>query len=74
MTTEKEFLAFVAGILEVPAESLSLESAYESVPEWDSVMQLRLVMELTAEYGIDIPVDEMADIKSLGQFYAYLNK
>lgn len=74
MTTEREFLAFVAGILEVPAESLSLESAYESVPGWDSVMQLRLVMELTAEYGIDIPVDEIADIKRLGQFYAYLNK
>lgn len=74
MTTEKEFLAFVASILEVPAESLSLETAYESIPEWDSVMQLRLVMELTSEYGADIPVDEIAEIKSLGQFYAYLNR
>lgn len=49
MTTEKDFLSFVAGIFEVPAESLSLETAYESIPQWDSVMQLRLVLELSGE-------------------------
>ena len=36
MTTEKEFLGFVAGILDVSAESISLDTAYESIPEWDS--------------------------------------
>lgn len=72
MTTEKDFLGFVAGILEVPAESLSLETAYESIPQWDSVMQLRLVLELSSEYGIEIPVDEIANIKTLGEFYKYI--
>lgn len=72
MTTEKDFLGFVAGILEVPAESLSLETAYESIPQWDSVMQLRLVLELSSEYGVEIPVDEIADIKTLAGFYKYI--
>lgn len=69
---EKDFLAFVAGILDVPAESISLETAYESIPEWDSVMQLRLTLEIGSEYGVDIPVDEIANIKTLGQFFAYV--
>ena len=72
METEKDFLTFVAGILDVPAESISLETAYESIPEWDSVMQLRLTLEIGSEYGVEIPVDEIANIKTLGQFFAYV--
>ena len=74
MATEKEFLAFVAGVLDVPAESISLDTAYESIPEWDSVMQLRLTLEIGTEYDVEIPVDEIAEIKTLGTFYKYLNK
>lgn len=74
MATEKEFLSFVAGVLDVPAESISLDTAYESIPEWDSVMHLRLTLEIGAEYDVEIPVDEIAEIKTLGAFYKYLNK
>ena len=73
MTIEKDFLSFVAGIFEVPAESISLETAYESIPQWDSVMQLRLVLELSNEYGVEIPVDEIANIKTLAEFYKYVS-
>ena len=72
MVAEKDFLTFVAGILDVSAELISLETAYESIPEWDSVMQLRLTLEIGSEYGVEIPVDEIANIKTLGQFYAYV--
>ena len=74
MTTEKEFLAFVAGILDVPVDRISLETTYESIPEWDSVMQLRLTLEIGTEFNVEIPVDEIADIKTLGGFYSYLNR
>ena len=73
MTTEKEFLNFVAGIFEVPSETLSLVTAYESIPAWDSVMQLRLTLELSSEYNVEIPVDEIANIKTLAGFYKYIN-
>ena len=73
MNASKEsFLDFVAGILDVSVDSISLETVYESMPEWDSVMQLRLALEIGAEYGVEIPVDEIADIKTLGGFYKYL--
>ena len=73
MVVEKDFLAYVAGILEVTPESISLDTAYESIPEWDSVMQLRLTLEIGTEYGVEIPVDEIANIKTLGQFFGYVN-
>lgn len=74
MATEKEFLSFVAGVLDVSAERISLDTAYESIPEWDSVMQLRLTLEIGTEYDVEIPVDEIAEIKTLGAFYKYINK
>lgn len=73
MVIEKDFLSFVASILEVDVTSLSLETVYESIPQWDSVMQLRLTLEIGTEYGVEIPVDEIANIKTLGQFYQYVN-
>jgi len=73
MVIEKDFLVYVGGILEVDPESISMETAYESIPEWDSVMQLRLTLEIGTEYGVDIPVDEIANIKTLGEFYKYVN-
>lgn len=63
------FLAFVAGLLGVPAEGLSMDTAYGSIPEWDSVMHLRLVMELECEFGAAIPMEEVPRIRTLGDFY-----
>ena len=72
IVSKESFLDFVAGILDVSVDGISLETVYESIPEWASVMQLRLALEIGAEYGVEIPVDEIADIKTLGGFYKYL--
>lgn len=69
---EAEFLRFVAEVLEVPVAALSLETAYGQLPAWDSVMHLRLVLEIGERYGVEIPVDEIAGIRTLGQFYSYV--
>lgn len=73
MVEEKAFLSFVANLFEVSPETLSLETAYESIPQWDSVMHLRLMMELGAAYGVDIPLDEIPNLKTLGAAYSKLN-
>lgn len=73
MLEEKEFIAFVANLFEVSPNSLSLDTAYESIPQWDSVMHLRLMMEVGAAYGVDIPLDEIPNLKTLGAIYSKLN-
>ena len=74
MVAEQNFLTFVAGLFEVPVESLSLETAYQSIPQWDSVMHLRLVMEIEGEYGVTIPLDEIGNVKTLKDVYAFVDK
>lgn len=74
MVEEKAFVSFVANLFEVSPETLSLETAYESIPQWDSVMHLRLMMELGAAYGVDIPLDDIPNLKTLGLIYSKLNR
>ena len=63
-----DFIAFAASVLGVPPETLSLETACGDIPEWDSVMHLRLVMETEARYGVSIPLEMIPDLHSLADF------
>ena len=69
MTSEDEFLDFVASVFRTDRASLSLATAYGSVPAWDSVMHLRLVMEIEGRYQTDIPMESVPELKTLGAFY-----
>ena len=60
-----DFIAFAASILDVPPENLSPETACGDIPEWDSVMHLRLVMEAEARYGVSIPLEAIPNLRTL---------
>lgn len=70
--TEREFLEFAARTLKV--ESPTLDLAYGDVPEWDSVMQILLVMKFQAEYGVDVPLSKVPELKTLRDFYGMLDE
>ena len=69
MVQEADFLRFVAGVMGVSAEGLSLATAYGAIPEWDSVMHLRLVMEAEAAYGVSFPLEVVPELRTLADFY-----
>ena len=68
----EEFLKFIAGILEVEKETLSLDTEQSDVETWDSLMQLRLVGEIETKYGIMIPMDKISKLTTLRDFYQYI--
>jgi len=67
-----ELISFAAEVLGVPPGTLSPDSAFGSVPAWDSVMHLRLVMEIEARYGVRLPFEKLPQIRSLRDFLPYL--
>ena len=70
----EEFLSFMAEILETDKEKLTLETAQEDVETWDSLMQLRLLGEIEAKYGVMIPMERISTIKKLNDFYQYIKE
>lgn len=67
------FLKFISTIFDVNIDEISEETEYKVHHKWDSLMHLRLVAEIEDEYGVEIPIDEVPDIKTLGEFYAYID-
>ncbi len=63
-----DFYDFVASILKVPVSELSSDTSYGSIPEWTSIMHLRLVMEIEDKYGVEIPLEQIATIRKLYDF------
>lgn len=70
----KEFLYFIAEIFEIDVEKINLDTKYQSIPEWDSLMHLRLVSEIEEKYAVEIPIDEVPNISTLSDFYNYISK
>lgn len=70
----EEFLSFIAGILEVDKSTLTLETSQDDVETWDSLMQLRLLGEIEAKYGVMIPMEQISTIKKLNDFYQYIKE
>ena len=56
-------------VLHSPLKDLSkfASANMESVPDWDSLAQLRLIMEVETEFGLDIPVDEIPSLQSYAE-------
>ena len=70
----KEFLSFIAKILKVDKNTLTLETSQDDVETWDSLMQLRLLGEIEAKYGVMIPMERISTIKKLNDFYQYIKE
>lgn len=68
----QEFINFIAEVLEMDPSELTPDTAYGSIEKWDSLMHMRMVMEIEEEYDVEIPIDEVPEIKTLRDFYKYI--
>ena len=69
-----EFIKFVASLFGVDYKSLKPDTSYGSLERWDSIMHLRLVMEIEENYEIEIPIDDVPNLKTISDFYKYISK
>ena len=51
----QEFLVFVSSVMEVDPTELNEETTYGQHKKWDSLMHMRLVMEIEEKYDTEIP-------------------
>jgi len=70
----ERLIAIVAVALRVPPSTLTLETGPGDLPAWDSLAQINVVSEIEAEFGISIPVEEVAEIQHIRDFLRYLEK
>jgi acyl carrier protein len=73
-TMEARLIAIVAGALRVPTSKLALETGPGDLEVWDSLAQINVVSEIEAEFGVSIPIEQVAEIRHIRDFLRYLQK
>lgn len=68
----EKFLELIAEIMEVDRRDISLETKYGEFESWDSLMMMRLMMEVEEEYGCIIPIEDASKIKTIRDLYQYI--
>lgn len=64
----------ISRVMSVPASQINDQSSPETIERWDSFNGLVLVDELEAEFQIKFTLDEVLDVKNVGDIKKYLRK
>ena len=64
----------IARQLDIPEESITMESRLIEELKADSLDVVELIMDLEQQYGIEIPDDDLQNIHTVGDIVNYINK
>jgi acyl carrier protein len=70
----EKLIVTIAAALRVPMSTLTLETGPGDVQAWDSLAQINVVSEIEAEFGVSIPIEQVAEIRHIRDFLPYLEK
>ena len=60
--------AIFCDIFDEPALNVTQTTSSLDIPDWDSVAQVKLVLAVEEEFGVDFTTDEVAAFKCVGDF------
>lgn len=63
---DRRFREVVEAVLGIDASRLTDADSPQSVPQWDSVTHLQLLLALEGEYGVQFSPDDMAKLSTIG--------
>lgn len=69
---ETKIIKIIEDILRVPAGSVTKGTKMEEVEQWDSLMYVMIIGQMEKELGIQIPLDEVATLKSVQELIDYV--
>ncbi|PWV54341.1 acyl carrier protein [Chitinophaga sp. S165] len=74
MNTTQTLQDIIAAALSIPANEVTDDLSYQSIPEWDSVSHIYLITELEAAFNITIDTDEVLEMSSVEKVKETLRK
>lgn len=74
MDLENDFISFAASLFGVDSSMISSQTSMGDIPQWDSVMHLRLVMETEVKYGFSFSMEKVLETTSISSFVALIKE
>ena len=60
-----ELKQLIATTLQVPVANIGDDASVDSIPQWDSLAHLNLVMAVEKQYGVKFTLDEIVELRDL---------
>ena len=64
MLSEERLKSVVGGMLDIEPNAIDDLTSTDTVPQWDSVRHMNLIIALEEEFGITIPDDDVVALTS----------
>lgn len=64
MSADEKLKTVLGAILDLPPEAIGPDTSMDTVPKWDSVKHMHLVVALEEAFSISIPDDEVVTMTS----------
>ena len=74
MSDNDRVIQAFSSVLGLPAERITDDLRYATIPEWDSIAHMSVIAALEDAYGIMIDMDDVIDMSSVGKARAILRK
>lgn len=74
MIDEDALKGVMAAVLRVPATEIGPEASTDTIPSWDSLRHMNLILALEQEFGVSIPDEDAANLSSYALIKLVLNE
>lgn len=74
MSIEEKVIAIVCEKLSVPKEEITLDKAFQDDLKADSLELVELNMKLEDDFGLTIPDEDQASLRTVGDAVNYIKK
>ena len=64
MFDEGRLRTVMSVVLRVPLDTIGATSSMDTIPAWDSLAHMNLVLAIEEEFGISIPYEDVANVTS----------
>ncbi len=74
MFDEEALKKVMAAVLRVPEAEIGPDTSTDTIPTWDSLRHMNLVLALEQEFGVSIPDEDAANLSSYALIKLVLNE
>ncbi|MEW5870901.1 MAG: acyl carrier protein [Chloroflexota bacterium] len=66
--------ALLVEAIQVPPELITADLTFGDLPQWDSLGHMEIMMRLEEKFDVEINADTIAELISIAEICAYLEK
>ncbi len=70
----EKLVSVIAGVFEVRASTIHKDLTPAHVKQWTSLAYMKLISELEKEFKVNFSIDDIVEVKKLGDFQGLLEK